>query len=128
MDLIVELRRWLKFVIGGLLNTAVTYLLYLLLRHSLSYQISYLFAYVVGVIFSFCYNSRVVFDSEVSLGKFIAYPLIYLLHYTISAIFLWVVVTIFGVQDTIAPLVVAGVLLPFSFYLNRRFLRGSNRT
>lgn len=122
----VEFQRWLKFIIGGFANTAATFVLYLVLRLYLSYQISYFFAYAVGVIFSYWYNSKVVFDVGFSTGKFIIYPLVYGFHYAISAILLWLAVGYLHVPDIIAPLMVSGGLLPVSFYLSRRFLRGFN--
>ena len=64
----------LRFVVVGILNTSVSYLIYaLLLSIGLRYQMANLIALVIGVLFSFKTQGHLVFNSRNNrlLGRFI---------------------------------------------------------
>ncbi|MGY2438960.1 GtrA family protein [Pseudomonas sp. SDO52101_S400] len=112
-----------KFVIGGGINTAFTYALYFGLQVILPYQIAYALAFAVGIVFSYWFNSTIVFNTPVSWKGFMAFPLVYLIQYLLSAIILGFVVELLGINQLFAPLIVILITVPITFLLTRWLLR-----
>jgi putative flippase GtrA len=80
-----NIRRWVSFLVGGCLNTLLTYGIYLLLNMYMSYQKSYVIAYISGIVFSYLFNAQVVFNVKKSWKGLMAYPLVYLFQYVLGA-------------------------------------------
>lgn len=58
----IELARFVKFIIVGCLNTAITYICYVALRFfDFGVEVSNLIGYIVGLINSFVWNKKWVF-------------------------------------------------------------------
>jgi len=119
----MNIKHWLRFVVGGGINTAVTYLVYLGLSLFLSYQSAFLFAYVLGIVIAYGINSRFVFRVPLSFRRFFAYPLAYLLQYGLSAVLLEICVEHFRVSEKLAPLLVTIVMIPPSYIINKLALK-----
>ncbi|MDB6062787.1 MAG: GtrA family protein [Verrucomicrobiaceae bacterium] len=115
-------KRFLNFVLFGGLNTLTTYALYLLLSCVMHYQLAYLIAYLVGIIIAYLLNLNLVFNSSSSLRKVLLYPFIYLIQYFLGAGLMYLMITIFYLSHTVAPLITIALLLPVSFFLNKRIL------
>jgi putative flippase GtrA len=111
--------RWVRFVVGGLLNTGVAYVCYLGLNPFLDYQLAFLIAYVGGVAFSYFFNSKVVFRARMSWGGFMTYPLVYLIQYAVSALALGFFVEKIGIPEVAAPIIVAVMTLPLTYILSK---------
>lgn len=112
----------LRFVVAGALNTGASYLLYLLLRQALPYQVAYAVAYVAGVVFSYWLNAKFVFNVPLSWRGLLAYPLVYLVQYAASAILLGVLVERVELSDVAAPLIVSAIMIPLTFLMSRWIL------
>lgn len=60
-----EIRRFIRFCIVGLMNTAVTFLVFTVMRHlGCGLYLSNVLSYVAGVINSFIWNKNWVYRSE----------------------------------------------------------------
>lgn len=112
-----------KFLIGGLLNTGLTYALYYLLLLALPYQAAYACAYLSGIVFSYWLNSTFVFRTPMTWRGLFAYPVVYLVQYLLSAVLLGVLVEKVGVPREFAPLVVIVISVPVTFVMTRWILR-----
>lgn len=112
-------RRWLYFIIGGGINTGFTYLIYLGLNAFLTYQLAYLIAYIVGVVFAYWFNASLVFHVPLSWKGLVSYPVVYVAQYLVSALFLGGLVEFFQINELISPLVVAGAMIPVSYALSK---------
>lgn len=123
-----RLIRWARFGAGGMLNTALTYGIYLVLHLFLGYQVSYLLAYVSGIVFSYFFNTLVVFRTQLSLKRFLAFPSVYLVQYVASALLLGVLVEKFGISKSIAPLIIIFILIPLTYLLSKTVLTQSRRS
>lgn len=121
------LGRILRFLVGGGLNTAVTYIIYLILQMVLSYQLAFLLAYAAGIVFSYFFNSTVVFKRQMSWTGMMVFPLVYLVQYAVSALVLRVIVEHSPVSAKIAPLLVSVLMLPLTFVLSRLVVSRFNR-
>jgi putative flippase GtrA len=117
-------RRWFRFLAGGGLNTIVTYALYLGINQILSYQISYLIAYVTGIVFSYCLNAIFVFRVQLSWKGLFTFPLVYIFQYVASAILLGAMVEFGSINAKIAPLFVPVIMIPVTYSLVKFTLIG----
>ena len=115
-------KRFINFVFFGGVNTAVTYLLYLLLSYVMHYQLAYLIAYASGIVFAYILNLLFVFNAQSSFKKILGYPLIYVVQYLLGAALMYLLLSIFGLPNAVAPLVVAVLLVPVSYYMNKMIL------
>lgn len=123
-------QRWLRFIVGGTINTAFTYLLYLVFNSFLAYQIAYFAAYAIGVVFAYWFNATVVFQVPLSWKGLFSYPVVYIIQYILSAFFLGSLIELFQIGESIAPLLVAGAMIPITYLMSKFVLQGKvqNRT
>lgn len=115
-------KRFIVFVFFGGLNTAVTYVMYLLLSSIMHYQVAYFIAYASGILLAYVVNLLYVFKSHSSVKKIVKYPVIYVIQYFLGAIFMYFLLDVFLLPNVLAPLLVAVLLLPTSYYMNRKVL------
>ena len=120
--IILNLQRWKRFLLAGGLNTAATYCIYLVLSILLHYQIAYFFAYIAGIVFAYYLNSRFVFDSPMSIKKFLTYPLVYIISYLLSVCMLQLLVLFLLIKAELAPLIVIMLMVPVTYFLNKLVL------
>lgn len=119
-------RRWLRFLLGGGINTAFTYGVYIALNLVMGYQSAYLIAYSMGVVFAYWFNAVLVFRVPLSWKGFFSYPLVYVIQYGASALLLGALVEVGSVSETLAPLVVTVGMVPLTYVLSKRVLRASS--
>lgn len=120
-------QRWLRFIVGGGINTGFTYLVYLGMNAFLNYQVAYLIAYAAGVVFSYWFNARVVFCVPLSWRGLFSYPIVYLVQYVFSAFLLGGFIEFFNMREMVAPLVVAVAMIPFTYLMSKFVLGGGTR-
>lgn len=120
-----RIQRWLRFIVGGGINTGVTYILYLIFNTMLNYQLAYFIAYVFGVFFSYWFNSKFVFRVPLSWKKFLSYPVVYIVQYFLSASLLGLFVEYFEVSELFAPIVVVILLVPITYIMSKLILKGN---
>lgn len=114
---------WVRFILGGVANTAFSYLVYCSLIGVMGYQPAYFFAYVGGIVFSYFVNVKVVFRVAITVRSFIIYPIVYVFQYCVSAILLSVFVSN-GVHVAMAPLLIVILTIPMTYVLSRMLLGG----
>ena len=112
-----------RFVLGGLLNTVLSYAVYFACQLFLPYQLAYAIAYVFGVMLSYRINVAFVFRTQHSAAKAMAFPLVYLVQYVTGALLLALLVEWLGMPQEIAPLAVIVLTIPLTFVLSRFVLR-----
>lgn len=120
-NLYQKAKRWVRFLFGGGANTTFTYVVYLGLKTMLPYQGAYFIAYAMGVVFSYWFNAVVVFRVPLTWKGFLSYPIVYVIQYLLSALFLGTLVELLGVSVAFAPIVVVVVLFPIT-YLTSKFV------
>lgn len=112
-------KRWLRFLLGGVVNTAFSYAVYLALNTILAYQVAYFIAYALGVVFSYWFNAIVVFRVSLSWKGLLSYPVVYVVQYVVSAFLLGGLVEFAGIVESLAPLVVAIVMVPVTYVMSK---------
>jgi putative flippase GtrA len=117
--------RWLRFLISGGLNTGLTYALYLALNQLIPYQAAYLVAYATGIVISYLLNARFVFRVSVSFRGLLAFPLVYVVQFLVSASLLALFVELDWLSETIAPLAAIALTIPVTYAASKFVLRAS---
>jgi putative flippase GtrA len=117
-------KNFLKFLLAGGLNTLITYLIYLLLILYFQYNLAYGIAYLLGIISSYLMNSLFVFKEKLSIKKIIQFPLVYLIQFMISIVFLYIFVELIKVNAKLAPIIVIALTTPVIFLLSKYILTG----
>jgi putative flippase GtrA len=120
--------QFFKFGVVGLSNTAISYLIYLLLVYlGLHYIVANVAAFVISVLNSFFWNHKFVFKDETGGKRDIRRALIrtYASYafsgLIVSNILLYVFIELFGVREYIAPLLGLVVTVPLNYILNRQW-------
>jgi putative flippase GtrA len=117
-------RPFVRFVIVGGINTALTLALFVAAEQFMSYHLAYTLSYVAGIAIAFFLNSRYVFHTPLSLDRALRFPLVYLVQYVYGAIVLAVMVERFAIHSFVAILTVVMTSIPLSFVLSRVLLKG----
>lgn len=111
--------KFLRFLLTGGLNTAVTYALYLMLLNFFAYTTSYSISYVCGILLAFLLSRYVVFKEHQGLKSVILFPLIYLAQYLFGLLIVWVWVRILFLPEFLAPLAAIVLSLPLTYMLSK---------
>lgn len=129
---IQNLAQFVKFGIVGVSNTALSYVLNILVLLFLKsknfwwdYIVGNLVAFIVSVAWSFYWNSRFVFHQKSSSIRMCVVTLLktYLAYgftgIVLNNILSWIWIEQFGVSKFIAPLINLIVSIPVNFYINK---------
>lgn len=112
-----------RFLLVGISNTLVTYVVYLLLLPFLPYLYAYTLAYCAGVLNSYFMSVYFVFRKTVSLRSFLRFPFVYVAQYFLGASILWLLVGKLGLAPAWAMAVVIVVAVPITFVAGRFVLK-----
>lgn len=109
----------LRFLIGGGINTMLSYVIYWLLLPWLSYPVAYTISYATAIVSGFAISARFVFRTPWSWRKLAAFPFVQLLNYLIGLGTVTVCVRYIGIDERLVPLVATVIVLPINFMLTR---------
>ena len=111
--------RFVRFLLVGGANTAVSYAIYLLLLLVVDYRIAYTGAFVAGLVGGYLMHARFVFDARPGVRSATAYLAIYAAMYLVSLLVLYVAVERLGVPKPLGMLAALAFTVPASFLLMR---------
>lgn len=120
------LRHVNRFVVVGVINTAVYYGLYLLMRSVIPYLAAHLIAIFIAMLGSFFLNCYWTFRTPPTWFKFALFPFTNATNYVVTTLGVFVLVEWFGVDQRWAPLIAAAAAIPVTFLLSRRVLIGGH--
>ena len=113
-----------RFLITGIINTGVTYAIYLLLLLlMLDYRMAYLLSFVSGIAIALVLNSQFVFNTPLTFKKAAGFVAAYGLQLIAGILTLQLLVEYTSVSLVIAPLCVMIFTVPLSFLMSRYALR-----
>jgi putative flippase GtrA len=116
---------FVRFIVCGVINTGVTFIIYVCLLWFVSYPAAYTISYVVGVFIAYWLNARFVFQEALSIARALQYPVVYLVQYLLGLGLLFLLVEVAHLSDIVAPLLVVILTLPVTFLLSRYLIRRS---
>lgn len=108
-----------RFLLSGVLNTGITYLLYLGFLQIVSYRIAYTAAFVLGIFISYGLNALFVFRAGIAIRSLIRFPLVYLAQYVLGLVLVSILVEFVGIAAWLAPIFAILVTVPLTFVLSR---------
>ena len=112
-------KQFIKFVIVGIINTTVTYVIYLLIISYINYNIAYSLAYIIGILLSYFLNAKHVFNKKINIRSFLKFPLVYLIQYLLNIILMNFFIIYLNVHINIAPALIIIISVPITFFLSR---------
>lgn len=113
-----------RFVVSGVVNTALTYLIYLACLQLSDYRIAYSISYASGIVVSYLFATWFVFRKPMSLKTFLPFPLVYLVQYLLGLLVMWLLVSRLHVAAWLAPFAVVMVTMPVTYLLTRLIVAG----
>jgi putative flippase GtrA len=120
------LRHVNRFVVVGVINTAIYYGLYLFLRTIIPYLAAHVTAIFIAMLGSFFLNCYWTFETAPTWSKFALFPFTNATNYVVTTLSVFVLVEWFGVDQRWAPLIAAAAAIPVTFLLSRWVLFGAH--
>lgn len=108
-----------RFLTINLINTILSYSVYLILLLFYNYNIAYSISFACGILISFYLNTIFVFRQEFTLVKFFQFPLVYVMQYILGISLLQLVVKKVDIQEVFFPFIVILFSLPINFIFTR---------
>lgn len=117
--------QFLTYAIVGTVNTVNGIILALIYSNFFDENLSFIFGYITGLLFSYILNSIVTFKQSLSFKKFIKYVISYIPNFLIQNIAVVVFYNILGWYKLIAYSLAAVVAVPITFLLMKYFTFGN---
>jgi putative flippase GtrA len=115
-------KTFFRFLIVGSLNTLSGYFIYLLFLLFVPYNIAYIGCYIVNVFVSYLFNLLFVFKEKHSLKKSMQFPFVYVAQFIFGLVALNLLVSIMGIGEKYALLIIVIVSTPATYLLMRMIL------
>jgi putative flippase GtrA len=124
----MNLGRLVRFGLVGVVNTAVYYACYLLLRLKIPYLAAHVIAFVIAMIGSYFLNCYITFKIRPTWKTFLLFPLSNLANFVITTVGLRIAVGTMGMDQRIAPIVVALIAIPITYVVAHYIMLGHLRS
>lgn len=117
----------MKFVVVGGLSFVLDFIIYFVLTNFLSvyYLIAGFFSFTLSLIFNYLMSMKFVFKSKDDLKKsheFVIFATLSIMGLGLNLLSLYVLVDLFKMNDLIAKVFVAGIVMVFNFVTRKIFL------
>lgn len=124
---LVRKSSFVRFLISGGLNTALTYVAYLFLLQVANYTTAFTAAYLLGIVIAFTINRSFVFQTHRGWRSIALFPLVYLAQYLTSIAVIWLSIREIHLPAQIAPLIAIATSIPVTFVLSQLVFGKNNR-
>lgn len=116
--LTLKYQEQIRFIIVGVLATAIHYGIYILLNLIIISWLAYSIGYVTSFLCNFYLSSKYTFQSKASIKKGIGFGISHAINYLIHITLLSVFIKI-GISEELAPIPVFAIAIPINFILVR---------
>jgi putative flippase GtrA len=110
---------FLRFLLGGAVNTVLTYALFLVLDRFLHHSIAYTLAYLGGIALAYVLAAKFVFRTGFELRSALRFPGVYVVQYLYGLAALSLLIETLRVPSEIAMLLVIATSVPLTFVLTK---------
>lgn len=128
MTRLSEAGKFGRFVLVGVVNTAVHYAVYVVAWQLLPYLAAHALAMVVALSCSYLLNCRFTFHVRPRLSTFLLYPASNGVNLAVSTLAMWLLVEVAGVHPLVATLLGGLAATPVTYLVSRLILTFPNRT
>ncbi|MFB9068173.1 GtrA family protein [Pseudofulvimonas gallinarii] len=120
--LCAEIWRAIRFVLTGLVNTGMSYAVYLTLLRAIGYHAAYVLAFLCGLGVSLVLNLRWVFRVPPTWKRIMRFPLVYLPQLLAGMALNHGLIRGVGIDPRVSALVVIAAFLPFNYLIAKLVL------
>jgi len=113
-----SIKKLVLYGTNGIINTAVTYTLFVIISNIINYQITIVIVYIIGIFLSYFLNGKLVFKIR---GKLYLFILIYVGMLLLNLAITTVLVEEFGVIKEIAQLVAIIIVFGVGYTLVNQY-------
>jgi putative flippase GtrA len=113
-----------RFLAAGTLNTALTYVAYLLLLKVSPYRAAFTLSFMLGIVISYVLSTRFVFRRPATRRSMLRFPLICVAQYLLGLLLVSLCVSWLGMPTWMAPLAALVLTIPLTYLLTRTLLTG----
>lgn len=119
-------KQYKKYIIGGFLNSSITYIIFIFFDLFFSYYFAYLVAYICGIFISYFYNSIIVFKTKLSIKAGFFWPFIFVFQYFVGVFLLNLFIDTLNIPNYLSALIVMILILPINFFLSKIYFKISS--
>ena len=112
-----------RFLIAGVINTLLTYGMFLMLSSFLSYGIAYTITYLSGIALAYGLAATFVFGTGFDLRAALRFPVVYVVQYIYGLVVLSILIDGLRASRHVAILVVIVTSVPLTFFLSKYAIR-----
>jgi len=113
-----SIKKLVLYGTNGIINTAVTYTLFVIISNIINYQITIVIVYIIGIFLSYFLNGKLVFKIR---GKLYLFILIYVGMLLLNLAITTVLVEEYGVIKEIAQLVAIIIVFGVGYTLVNQY-------
>ena len=113
-----QIKKLILYGTNGIINTAVTYSLFVIISNYIDYRITIVGVYAIGILISYFLNRKFVFNNRGNLGIF-AIIMVSMLLVNLSIT--WILVESFDIVKEIAQLIAILIVFGLGFQLNKKY-------
>jgi len=110
-----------KYLFGGIYNIILSIALLNLLILEFDANIAFSITWIVGLIFSFYYNKKIVFQNNSSSFYIVFYFIIYLFLYILSLNLFELLILFYNFNKSLSMLIVIFLFLPINYFTSKFF-------
>jgi putative flippase GtrA len=111
-----------RFLIGGAINTVLTYALFLALSSFLHHALAYTIAYLAGIALAYTLAATFVFRTGLDPLAAFRFPLVYVTQYLYGLIVLLILIDFLDAPRQAAMLTVIATSIPLTFLLTKHLV------
>ena len=114
-------KKYLLYLTGGLSNTILSIALYNLLAFFFEINIAFSITWICGVIFSYYFNKKIVFQKISSPIYLVIYFIVYFFIYIFSLIIFNLLISSYKFNESFAFLITILLFFPINYYASKIF-------
>ena len=123
-----ENKRFLKFAIVGVSNTAISFLVYVVLvKLSLYYILASIISYIAGILNSYILNTAFVFKEKKTKKNLFMFSSVYLSALLINLSLLYIMVDVFGIGPITGQIFVTGLVMIYNYIMQKKWTFGASK-
>lgn len=115
--------QFVRFVVVGSVNTAISYVVFVVLSALMPYTIAFTIDYVLVILISYMLNTHFVFRTKFRWRSLLAYPIVYVIQYALGMILLPFLIEILNLDRLFAASIVIVTTPPVTFIASRLILK-----